>query len=221
MEKIIEYYDKLAKDYDNDRFNNSYGKFIDTQERVILNELLTDKNEKIIDLACGTGRLLNYVNYGIDASAEMVKISKLKFPNKTIFHANAENIPLNDKSINTIISFHFFMHLDLEKIEIILNECNRILKDGGRIIFDIPSAKRRKLLNFKSKNWHGRTSLTIEEINRINNNFEVKRVYGFLFIPVHRLPKSLRNLFLKLDRKLSNSFLKEFSSYQIIELVKK
>lgn len=25
---VIDYYDNLAKDYDNDRFNNTYGKFM-------------------------------------------------------------------------------------------------------------------------------------------------------------------------------------------------
>ena len=221
MEEIIEYYDNLAKDYDNDRFENSYGKFIDRQERYILNKLLKNQNEKIVDLACGSGRFLNYADFGIDASKEMVKFAQLKFPNKTIFQADAAKIPLKDKTITTIISFHFFMHLSIEKIEQIINECDRVLTDNGRIIFDIPSAKRRQLLNFKSKNWHGGTCLTLEAIKKLNSNFEIRRSYGILLIPIHRLPKKMRNFFLKLDYKLSNSFLKEYSSYQIIELIKK
>jgi hypothetical protein len=33
MDRIVDYYDGLAKSYDSDRFGNSYGRFIDRQER--------------------------------------------------------------------------------------------------------------------------------------------------------------------------------------------
>ncbi len=221
MDEIITYYNKLAKIYDNDRFDNSYGKFIDKQERNILDKLLTNNNEVILDLACGSGRFMDYANYGIDASEEMVKMSQQKFPNKKIYLSDAEKTPFEDNSIDTIISFHFFMHLNKEKVEKILQECDRILSKNGRIIFDIPSSKRRKLLNYKSKDWHGGFSLTNQELKKINSNFEVKRSFGILFIPIHRFPKKIRQSFIKLDNLLSNSFLKEYSSYQIIEFVKK
>jgi hypothetical protein len=38
-EKIIEYYNQLASEYDENRFGNSYGQFIDFQERRILNKI--------------------------------------------------------------------------------------------------------------------------------------------------------------------------------------
>ena len=38
MDKIIDYYDNLAETYDENRFENTYGKFIDKQERNILNQ---------------------------------------------------------------------------------------------------------------------------------------------------------------------------------------
>ena len=41
MNKIINYYDSLAESYDENRFDNTYGKFIDKQERNILDKLLT------------------------------------------------------------------------------------------------------------------------------------------------------------------------------------
>ena len=50
MNEIINYYDSLAKSYDEDRFNNAYGKFVDKQERIILDKILIDKNELILDL---------------------------------------------------------------------------------------------------------------------------------------------------------------------------
>lgn len=103
----------------------------------------------------------------------------------------------------------------------ILNECYRILKPNGRIIFDIPSAKRRKIIKYQNTGWHGNFSLTQKEINTLHLNFKIKKSYGILFIPIHRIPKKLRKYFVVLDQLCADSFLKEFSSYQIIELSKK
>lgn len=220
MNKIVEYYNDLASTYDQNRFENTYGRFIDNQERGILNQLLTNKNELILDLACGTGRLLNYASIGVDASAEMIAIAKRKFPEKTFLQTKADQIPVEDNSIDSIISFHFFMHLDQNKISQILEESNRILKKGGRIIFDIPSRKRRNLLGYKKTNWHGASSLSMNDF-KVNSDFKIKRTFGVLFFPIHRFPDFCRKFLVPLDSFLANSFLKEYSSYLIIELEKR
>lgn len=222
MNPIVNYYDDLATNYDENRFGNSYGQFIDRQERQILNRLLKDNEGRILDMACGSGRLLNYATCGVDASNEMVQVAKKKFPAKEILLSDAENLPFPDHSIDTIISFHFFMHLDAEKIQTILKECHRVLKPGGRIIFDIPSKKRRQMLKYKASGWHGATSFTLAELERMNAGLYVqRRSYGIMVFPIHRFPAGIRKLFGKLDSFIANWFLKEYSSYLIVECVKK
>lgn len=222
MNNVVAYYDKIAGIYDEDRFNNTYGKFIDRQERKILDSLLNGKNEIIVDLACGSGRLLNYATCGVDASREMIKIAKQKFPEKKIYLSDAGRIPLEDGAVDTIISFHFFMHLDEIKMYEILLECNRVLKKGGRVIFDIPSGKRRRLLRYKTTNWHGAFSTTLSRLKEItSNNFVLLHTTGVLFFPIHRFPAKIRKFFIKADFLLARSFLKEYSSYFVVELVKK
>ncbi len=221
MSDVIEYYNTIAKLYDKDRFDNTYGSFIDAQERNVLNQLLLNPNEVILDLACGSGRLLNYADYGVDASAEMLAIARQRFPDKKIYLAEAQNTGLAADSIDTIISFHFFMHLDYELTEAIFQECARLLRANGRLIFDIPSKKRRKLVKYKTSGWHGGFSLTEKELSKLALDFEIRKTYGILLIPIHRIPKRFRKLFGKLDYILANSFLKSYSSYTIIELVKK
>lgn len=220
MNEIITYYDKLAKDYDQNRFENSYGKYIDTQERYILNKLLVNKSEFIVDLACGTGRFLEYAQMGIDASSEMIKVAKNKFPDKEFLHNEADDIKLDNNSVDTIICFHLFMHLNEEKTISILKECHRILKPGGRIIFDFPSQKRRKLLRYKAQNWHGAFSMQLSDLKISQINLKLNKSFGILFLPIHRFPKSMRSIFIKLDNILSNTFLKEYSSYLIVEMKK-
>lgn len=219
MDKIIDYYDNLAETYDENRFENTYGKFIDKQERNILNQLLTNSKEMILDLACGSGRLLNYANYGVDASSKMIEISKQKFQNKGIYLADADKTQFEANTFDTIISFHFFMHLNQNKVDKILEECYRILKPNGRIIFDVPSIKRRELFNFKTNEWHGAYSTSIAALKQ-NHHFKINQTFGLLFFPIHRFPKFARNFLVKIDLIIANSFLKEYSSYLIIEFKK-
>ena len=222
MNQIIEYYNQLAKSYDDERFNNSYGNFIDKQERKILAKLLMNNKAAVLDLACGSGRLLNYANFGLDGSAEMCRISREKHPGKEIFHSDAEKLPFADNSLDAIISFHFFMHLPKNKIENILLECHRVLNNNGRMIFDIPSKKRRRMGNYKTQQWHGASSFSISELEQLKSeHFKIKSSYGLLFFPIHRFPKKIRKYLSGFDKMMANSFLKEYSSYLVVEFEKK
>jgi ubiquinone/menaquinone biosynthesis C-methylase UbiE len=221
MSEIINYYDNLAQNYDYDRFTNSYGKFIDRQERKILNKLFSKKDELVLELACGSGRLLNYAVYGVDGSQEMIKIAQQKYPNKEIFYSDAEILPFENNSFDAIISFHFFMHLDKEKLLKILEECSRVLKPGGRLIFDIPSARRRKLLAYNKDGWHGNLALSKADITKLHPKFVVKRSFGLLFLPIHRIPNKIRMRLIGVDFLFANSFLKKYSSYHVYEMIKK
>jgi ubiquinone/menaquinone biosynthesis C-methylase UbiE len=223
MPKIIDYYNNLANNYDNDRFNNSYGKFIDKQERKILDKILSfASNTNVLDMACGTGRLLNYATCGLDSSEAMVALATSKYPNKKILLSDACYTGLADNSFDVIISFHFFMHLDNAAMQQVLLEANRILKKGGSIIFDIPSAKRRRLTNHIVEDWHAASSYTKKNLLKdCGDLFELKEYYGLMFFPLHRIPKGLRNLMVGFDYFLANTFFKNYSSYLVFNLEKK
>ena len=218
MNDIIEYYNDLAISYDSNRFSNSYGKYIDKQERRVLSLLLKENNEIVLDLACGTGRLSGFASICVDASDRMIEIAKLKFPKKQFLVCDGTSINLDDNSVDTIICFHLFMHLDNSKVDKILKECSRVLKKNGRLIFDIPSKKRRDFINYKNSSWHGAYSLTVKDI-KAWNDFRVKKVFGYLFFPIHRLPSKIRDIFSYMDFLLAQSYLKEYSSYLIVECV--
>ena len=159
-DKIIDYYNNLAPTYDENRFDNTYGHFIDSEERHVLNRLLTGKENKVLEIACGTGRLLDYAGYGIDASEKMLTIARQKFPKKDLQQSLGQSTPFNDAYFDAVYSFHLMMHLEQEDIYGIIKESHRILKPKGRLIFDIPSLSRRKLFGREHGNgWHGNTAL--------------------------------------------------------------
>ena len=219
---ILNYYDKLAADYDADRFSNTYGKYIHRQEVKLLTKLLSAAGEKIIDLGCGTGRLTSFATIGIDGSKEMLAIAQAKFNDKQFICATIDDIPLADNSIDTIYSLHVFMHLSNEAALAGFTEIARILKPGGKLIFDFPAAKRRKLLGSGTTGWHGNTAYTIATLKEmLGPAFKLQKSYGILFFPVHRLPKKIRKYFSGIDELLCHSFLKTYASYNLAVFTKK
>lgn len=101
------------------------------------------EGETVLDAGCGTGRLIPflYTNvgkngyvYGIDFSQEMLRIAKQKYHNENISFIKADiaQIPLSSESIDRIICFCTFPHIDNKTLA--LSEFHRLLKPSGILV---------------------------------------------------------------------------------------
>ncbi|MFN0034599.1 MAG: class I SAM-dependent methyltransferase [Saprospiraceae bacterium] len=225
MENIETYYNTLAPDYDQSRFGNSYGQFIHAQERRALARMLgKTPTEAVLDLACGTGRLLGFAQTGCDLSPQMLAEAQQKHPSKTLLVADATRLPFADGAFEAVFSMHFFMHLDHAGSVAVLAEANRVLRSGGRLIFDFPSEKRRRLTGgHHGQNWHGSNAFSVAWLSELANGsgWQIVESQGILFFPIHRAPGFLRPHLLWLDSFLCRSLLKEYASYVLVCLQKK
>ena len=219
---IKSYYNQLAQNYDDNRFNTSYGQYLDQQERAFLADVLMDiSSENCMDIGCGTGRLLDYANYGVDFSPEMLKIAAQKYPNKILLEGSLTNIPIENDHLDVIYSVHVIMHQDMDTTQEFLNQAHQKLKRGGKLIFDFPSAKRRKTVQHQQKDWHAANQMTLLDIEKLaGSQWKIIKSQGFLFFPIHRIPSSLRSIFRPLDNFICRSFFKEYASYLVIVLEK-
>jgi ubiquinone/menaquinone biosynthesis C-methylase UbiE len=94
----------------------------------------------ILDIGCGTGRLLRKLHdqwpaaalVGIDTSEGMVTRARRLTPNATIYQASAEHIPLEDASINMATSTMSFHHWTEQSLGV--QEIYRVLSRGGLFI---------------------------------------------------------------------------------------
>lgn len=157
---VVEYYDQLADRYDVDRFTNSYGMFVDAQERQLLHRFLPTDAAPVLDVCCGTGRLTDRAMVGCDASLRSLHVAARRRASALFAAADASQLPFADESFHGAIAFHVFMHLELAEIQAIFAEVARVLKRGGIFVADVASERRRRLNGKSISGWHGATALS-------------------------------------------------------------
>lgn len=94
--------------------------------------------EVVLDVGCGTGRLLRKVRerwpaarlIGVDQAPGMIGNARRLVPYATFYVGKAESLPLPDASVDLVLSTMSFHHWqDKEKA---LSEIGRVLRSGGR-----------------------------------------------------------------------------------------
>ncbi len=113
-----------------------------------LHEIFAGKDQRklhLLDIGCGTGRFLDFVKQawprlpvlGLDMSEAYIRHARrhLKSRSWTRFLVgNAEAIPLPDNSQNAVTSIFMFHELPPRVRRIVLSECARVLRPGGRLV---------------------------------------------------------------------------------------
>ena len=100
---------------------------------------------RLLDIGCGTGRFLDAVKQawprlsllGLDLSEAYIRHARRHLRRWTrvdLLVANAEAIPAPDNSVDAITSIFMVHELPPEIRRIVVKECARVLKPGGRLI---------------------------------------------------------------------------------------
>jgi len=121
--------------------NLVYGEHISRYESV--KDILKDK--VVLDIASGSGYGTYVLSekakkiYGVDVDAGAVKYAKKNYPRKNIEYllGDAEKIPLEDNSIDAVITFETIEHIkDYKKF---LDEIKRVLRPDGFAVISTPN----------------------------------------------------------------------------------
>ena len=138
----------------------------------------------ILDVACGTGDVgIEIIKKhsvsvtGIDLSPKMVELAqgkarRKKLDNITFIEGDAENLPLNDNSVDCLtISYGF---RNISKYETALLEFHRVLKPGGRLgILEFSKPKSKIIASIFGFYFH-------EILPRIGSLFSRSDAYRYL-----------------------------------------
>ena len=129
-------YSHLAKQYD-----SRWSFYVNATIGETLNRLEINQGERILDLGCGTGVLIQRLLqvspeievFGIDSCAEMLEIAKQKLPESVDLKVGiADNLPFPNNSFDVVVStsaFHYFRDPSQA-----LQEAKRVLKPNGRLV---------------------------------------------------------------------------------------
>jgi ubiquinone/menaquinone biosynthesis C-methylase UbiE len=138
-EKDIEHFDQWSSSYENSWMQRAF--FDQTHQAVLaLAAGIVHEPESVLDVGCGTGRLLRRAYrywpeaqlIGVDPADGMIERAKLLTPNATFFTSMAETLPLPDASVDLALSTTSFHHWQDQAAGI--REIARVLRPGGYFI---------------------------------------------------------------------------------------
>lgn len=151
--EIKNHYDSenLIQGYIRNRFENPLGKFLHERETSIVNKFISRyEAKKVLDLACGPGRLTVDINaekgFAFDHAKNMLKIAKKRLEARdktwTYLQGDAFKLKLKDK-FDLIYSFRFFRHFDEKDRKKLLKNVYNHLDVNGIFITDMANLRFR------------------------------------------------------------------------------
>lgn len=134
-----------------DQYDLSSG-FLNSFENYELLRMFGDlKGKKILDVGCGTGRIVrDLIDSGgevtaLDISSEMLKLCEKRFPRIECVVGDVEDMPFEDGTFDVCVSMFLIVHLrDLQQA---FDEVYRVMKDGG--MFILSNVNQRKAPKLK------------------------------------------------------------------------
>ncbi|MBI4709280.1 MAG: methyltransferase domain-containing protein [Candidatus Portnoybacteria bacterium] len=133
LNEVKESYDKIAHDFSRTR------KLMWEEFRPLANYIGT--GDKVLDLGCGNGRLLELfkgkaIEYtGLDNSEKLTEIARAKYPVQEFLVFDGLEIPFPDNHFDKIFCIAVLHHIPSRHLrQEFLKEAKRVLKPGGKLI---------------------------------------------------------------------------------------
>ena len=162
----------------------SYGPSFRHKKRLILKLLKNmnlDNNSKILDVGCGEGSTLLYLNdesnklYGMDISEEAIELSKNNLMDATYFLGDiTKKETLPDQKFDLIICSEVLEHITDDAVAI--EHISSLLEKGGYLIITVPHRKDY-WTKTDTKSGHVRRYEISEIKNKVNKSgFKIKEL---------------------------------------------
>ena len=100
-----------------------------------------DKTKKILDVGCGTNRIIQELPQAVASDINFKRVNYLKKTNKYRVNSDINHMPFKDETFDTVICSQVIEHIPKE--ESVFKELNRVLKKGGLLIIGTPDYDKR------------------------------------------------------------------------------
>lgn len=143
----ISHHERMNKAMSNEKIRNQTIQQLHFRYKTYLKELFPSKPCKVLDIGCGYAEIFfkyllerGHTYYGVDLSEDVVhfmeKIANVQGNDAYIKAGKLESIPFEDNKFDVVYVSHVLEHTF--DIIIALDECKRVLKDNGCIVFAVP-----------------------------------------------------------------------------------
>lgn len=166
-------------------------------EKGILDRILAlfYRNSEIyhFDFACGTGRILSYLedrtksSLGVDLSPSMLEVARKNIKHAGIIEVDlTQNDVLGNRKFNLITAFRFFPNAEKELRMEVMQVLNRHLADNGYLVFNnhknIGSMRNRLARFFGRRNYKG---MSVGEVKSLlaKTGLEMVKIYPLCVFP--------------------------------------
>src|SRR3989344_280903 len=144
---------------------------------IILNKYAKEKNLKILDLGCGTGAVMKFLDSkdykvcGVDTNDAALDYCSEK--RLEVKKGEAENINFDDNAFDIVLALDLLEHLDSPEKSI--REINRILKKDGLLIATVPA--HQFLWSYHDVSLHHKKRYDKENFkNLFQDNFKIETI---------------------------------------------
>ncbi len=156
------------------------------------------KNEKVLDVGCGSGRFAEYLKHisytGVDFSKNLINEAKKRFPNQKFIVGDVLSLAFKDNSFDKIYSIAVLHQIPKEEYRVkALSEIKRVLKEDGFAYITVWDVKNSSKIIKESP-----SSYFLEDKEK-NLNTEKKSTVNFIIAYLLKFRKR-RNFFLKTKR---------------------
>jgi SAM-dependent methyltransferase len=212
----------IARDYDHQRFGGPSGTRVNQRELEIVESQLPGSG-RVLDLACGTGRLAHRLAAGgyqlvaADASLPMLQ-EMLNGPEPSpvirrppsVVVADAFRLPFIDGAFDAAVAMRLLFHY--ADVGPILREMARVCRHDGVVVFDTVSWSPRSVMALAPGRWGGkvfvhRPDVLASHLAELGLQV-ISRQYAFLLSPhLYRLlPLSLEMVLERLESSLPTTW---------------
>lgn len=160
----------------------------------ILSTFYRDLQIHYLDFACGTGRILSYLEertkyaIGVDLSPSMLEVALKNNKSAEIIKADlTKDDVLGERKFNLITAFRFFPNAQPELRKQAMQVLNRHIEDNGYIVFNnhknVGSARNRLAKLFGHREYSGMSIAEVKSL-LVESSLEIVKVYHICVFPV-------------------------------------
>lgn len=168
-----------------------------------------NKEIKILDAGCGTGKILENFNaynaYGFDFVEEALKFCNLRKLNN-LMRASICDLPFHDDSFDIAISLDVLCHIDGDQDMKILSELYRVLNKNGLFLLHLPAynflqSTHDKAVKMKHRYTKNEVKKKLEQAGFIIERITYR---NFFLFPLAFIVRILKKIFMHTQKNIKS-----------------